>query len=79
MVVDAAAILGAHVTALPVSSGWVYMLKEAIQQLGVVGLLGVIVHLQSKTQNGRVKVWATAGRVEYDPLQYVLSTIFEAA
>ena len=46
VIVNATAVLGAPVTALLVEGGGVNMLKKAVQQLGVVCLLWVIIHLQ---------------------------------
>ncbi len=46
VIVNATAVLGAPVTPLLVEGGGVNMLEKAVQQLGVVCLLWVIIHLQ---------------------------------
>ena len=46
VIVNATAVLGTPVTALLVEGGWVNVLEKTVQQLGVVCLLWVIIHLQ---------------------------------
>ena len=46
VIVNATAVLGAPITTLLVEGGGVNMLEKAVQQLSVVCLLWVIIHLQ---------------------------------
>ncbi len=46
VIVNATAVLGTPVTALLVEGGWVNVLEKTVQQLGVVCLLWVKIHLQ---------------------------------
>ena len=64
VIVNATAVLGAPITALLVKGGGVNMLKKAVQQLGVVCLLWVIIHLQQSVaaagpQVNLNKAWKT--------------------
>ncbi len=46
VIVNATAVLGPPITALLVEGGGVNVLEKAVQQLGVICLLWVIIHLQ---------------------------------